>query len=172
MKKPLLLTALKILLCIPIGYALMLPFLSTNTNGGVLDQKNSLPIWISIVIVVVFLVLVYLYVRDLQKTLKSVSPIARKASPRSVWLMFVIPYNFIEDFFIIRNVANSLQAEAKINPCLAKYRHFGMSSGIGWCSAQIVSLLPNNIGAIAGIVALILWIYHWRFIRKINKVLV
>jgi hypothetical protein len=43
-----------------------------------------------------------------------------------------------------------------------------MVSGLGWCAAQIFSLLPNEIGSVAGVVALPLWIIHWRLIRRAN----
>ncbi|MCA7974605.1 hypothetical protein LGM42_32535 [Burkholderia sp. AU39826] len=73
----------------------------------------------SIVVIAVFLALVYAYASDLRTTLKSVSRGSRVAEPNSVWLMFLVPYNFIEDFFIISNVVKSLEAESRINPALS-----------------------------------------------------
>lgn len=103
--------------------------------------------------------------------LKRIRPEARAAHPRSVWLMFLIPYNFVEDFFIVHHVARSLRAEAEVNPALADLRSFGAASGLGWCAAQIVSLMPNRVGEIAGLVALVLWVVHWRFITRANHLL-
>ena len=122
--------------------------------------------------VLLFLLLVFFYILDLIKTLKLVSPAARKAQPKSVWLMFLLPYNFIEDFFIVANVAKSLEAEAAVNPALASFKSFGMVSGLGWCVAQIISLIPHPLGSLAGLMAMGLWGWHWAFIRRVNKVLI
>ncbi len=170
MKNPSL-VVLKIFLSVPIAFGLADPFLYPEAAGGILDEfKIFGPIGTAIAIAV-FLMLVFFYARDLMKTLQLVSPESRKAPPKSVWLMFLLPYNFIEDFFIVANVANSLKAEAVVNSSLAHFKSFGMVSGIGWCMAQVISLIPNQIGAAAGVLAMILWIWHWIFIRRANRAL-
>jgi len=124
-----------------------------------------------IAITAVFLVAVALYCRELQRTLALVRPDSRTASPRSVWLMFLLPYNFVEDFFIIANVAKSLRREAQHNQALRSFNGFGLVSGYGWCSAQIISLIPHEVGSLAGVLALLAWVVHWRFIRNVNRFL-
>jgi len=179
MNKPLL-TLTKIILSVPIGYGLALPFLSgsdrgSNTDsdraGGILAEIQHFGAAGATLAIVGFLLLVFFYARDLKRSLALVSPGARKAAPSSVWLMFLLPYNFIEDFFIVANVARSLQAEAQSNAALARFRSFGLTSGIGWCAAQIVSLLPTLTGSIAGLVALVFWAWHWTFVKRANRVL-
>src|SRR5690606_32918281 len=65
------------------------------------------------------------------------------------------------------------KAEASINPALARFRSFGMISGSGWCAAaKIVSLVPNEHGSAAGLVAIGFGIRHGAFIRRINRMLV
>lgn len=165
------LTILKIILSLPVAYGLAYPLLVEGAKGGILGEIQMFGPYVASVVVVIFLGLIFLYCRDLSKSLSLVSPAARKATPKSVWLMFLIPYNFIEDFFIVVNVAKSLEGEAKTNPALQGFKHFGMISGLGWCIAQIISLIPHELGSVAGLVAIILWVIHWRFIRKINTVL-
>lgn len=162
---------LKIALTIPVSYALAYPFLYPAVGGGVFKEVETLGLLGSVVLVAAFLAVVFLYCRDLSRSLSLVRPSVRKASPQSVWLMFLIPYNFVEDFFIIANVANSLRQEAQHNTALQQFKSFGMVTGLGWCLAQIVSLLPNEIGSLAGILALLLWIIHWRFVRRVNAIL-
>jgi hypothetical protein len=36
---------------------------------------------------------------------------------------------------------------------------------------QIVSLIPHEIGSLAGFLALPFWVVHWRLIRKVNRAL-
>lgn len=171
MNRNIALVLVKIALTLPVSYALVFPFLHPAATGGVFKEIELLGFLGSMVLVTVFLAIVFLYCRDLHRTLSLVDPSARTAKPNSVWLMFLIPYNFVEDFFIIANVAKSLQQEAQHNLALHRFKRFGLLSGLGWCAAQIVSLLPNEIGSIAGLLAIILWIIHWRFIRQVNAVL-
>lgn len=162
---------LKIALTLPVTYVLVFPLLNPTLHGGVLREVEMLGVGGAMALVLVFLTGVFFYCRDLQRTLVLVRPQARAASPRSVWLMFLIPYNFIEDFFIIINVAKSLREEARHNIALRSLKSFGEVSGLGWCAAQIVSLLPSQVGSIGALVALILWSIHWRFIRRVNTIL-
>jgi len=85
--------------------------------------------------------------------------------------MFAIPFNFIEDFFIVINIANSIEEEKKANRKLKTISDFGMVSGIGWSIAQVLSFIPNIVGQTAGLIGMILVVYHWVQIAKINKLL-
>lgn len=161
----------KIALTIPVAYALAYPFLNPSVGGGVFKEVETLGLLGSVMLAAAFFAMVFLYCRDLCRSLSLVRPSARKAAPRSVWLMFLIPYNFVEDFFIIANVANSLRQEAQHNTALHSFKSFGMVSGLAWCAAQIISLLPNEIGSVAGVMALPPWIIHWRLIRRANAAL-
>ncbi|PAJ78517.1 hypothetical protein [Burkholderia ubonensis] len=164
-------TILKAILSIPIAFGLAYPLIYPSEDGGVLGEIEMLGTVGGIVVIAVFLALVYAYASDLRSTLKSVSRGSRVAEPNSVWFMFLLPYNFIEDFFIISNVAKSLEAESRINPALSGLRSFGRISGIGWCLAQVLSLIPDTIGYIASAVAVFLWVWHWVFVRRVNKML-
>jgi hypothetical protein len=85
--------------------------------------------------------------------------------------MFAIPFNLVEDFFIVVAVANSLEAEKKSNPRLASISDFGMVSGIGWRIAQVLSFVPGLVGQAAGLLGMVLVVYHWAQITKINKLM-
>lgn len=162
------LNLLKIALTLPVAYALTYPFLNPTVAGGVFKEVSMLGWGGSALVAIGFLMLVFLYCRDLQLSLSLVSPAARQASPNSVWLMFLLPYNFVEDFFIVTNVAVSLHKESESNSALQSFKSFGLVTGIGWCTAQIVSLLPNAVGSVAGMLALPFWIVHWVLIRRVN----
>lgn len=165
------LTIVKAILSLPIAFGLAYPLIHPTEGGGVLGEMEMLGTFGGIVVIAVFLALVYAYASDLRTTLRLVNRASRTAEPNSVWLMFLLPYNFIEDFFIISSVAKSLEAESRINPALSDLRSFGRISGIGWCVAQVFSLIPDTIGSIAGAVAVFLWVWHWVFVRRANKML-
>jgi hypothetical protein len=165
------LVVLKLLATAGVTLMLALPFVDADARSGVLASVARVGLPALLASVAAFLAAVALYCRSLQTCLERIRPESRMASPRSVWLMFLIPYNFVEDFFIVRNVAESLRAEAAVNPVLGQLRGFGTASGLGWCTAQIISLLPNHVGEAAGAVALVLWVVHWRFIARVNALL-
>ncbi|HJU39351.1 MAG TPA: hypothetical protein VJ724_07225 [Tahibacter sp.] len=163
--------AVKLLLTIPVAAALAYPLLVPGTNAGVFRELALVGPVGAVIIMVAFFVAVTYYCCDLQHVLERVAPESRVASPRSVWLMFLIPYNFVEDFFIVANVATSLEREAATNDALRPFASFGRRSGLGWCTAQIVSLVPHEAGSLAALAALVLWIAHWRLIRRVNAAL-
>lgn len=162
---------LKIGLTIPVAYALIYPLLNPAAGAGVFRDLALVGPVGAVGIALAFLLAVFLYCRDLERSLTLVQPAARTASPRSVWLMFLIPYNFVEDFFIVANVAHSLRREAEQNKALRSFQGFGLVAGWGWCGLQIVSLLPHEVGSLAGFLALPFWVAHWRLIRRMNAAL-
>jgi hypothetical protein len=159
---------LKVVLTIPVVYALAYPFLHPEANAGVFREVQMLGVTGSVMVGLLLLSAIVLYCRDLQKTLSLVQARSRVASPRSVWWMFFMPFNFVEDFFIVANVARSLRNEAQTNPALAGLKNFGLWSGLGWCTAQIISLIPHELGSLGSVFALLFWVLHWRFIRQVN----
>jgi hypothetical protein len=147
------------------------PYLNNLEDESILAEIFEIGILPSIMIMGIFFIMVGFYCRTLQICLTLIKPENRKTEPKSVWYMFAIPFNFIEDFFIVINVANSLDAEKKSNPKLSNVSNFGLVSGIGWSIAQILSFIPTIIGQFAGLVGIILVIYHWVQISRINKLL-
>jgi hypothetical protein len=147
------------------------PYLDTTNSNNALDALLKFGIWWSILFFALFFVMVAFYCKTLQECLALIKPQNRKTTPLSVWYMFLIPFNFVEDFFIVINISNSIEQEAKVNPKLADIKDFGMTTGIGWSIAQVLSFVPNYIGQIAGVLAFVLVIIHWVFIIKINRLL-
>jgi hypothetical protein len=145
------------------------PYIDNSSNESVLGEIFKVGIAPSIIIIAAFFIMVAFYCLTLQKCLTLIKPINRKAKPKSVWYMFAIPFNFVEDFFIVINIANSIEEERKHNIKLKDISDFGMVSGIGWSIAQVLSFIPNIVGQIAGLLGMILVIYHWVQIAKINK---
>jgi hypothetical protein len=150
----------------------VLPYFDGSSNESVLGEIFRVGIVPSILIIGGFFIMVAFYCRTLQKCLTLIKPENRKAKPTSVWYMFAIPFNFVEDFFIVINVANSIEEEKKSNIRLKNVSDFGMVSGIGWSIAQVLSFIPNIVGQTASLIGMILVVYHWVQIAKINKQLI
>lgn len=149
--------------------AAILPHLHSAAQAGSLETVFAMGITGTIILFAVFFIAVAFYCKTLQRCLTLIAPQNRQAAPKSVWYMFLIPFNFIEDFFIIINISNSIQQESKCNDKLAGIKDYGMVTGIGWCIAQLLSFIPGTAGELAGISGVILWVIHWVFILRVNK---
>lgn len=159
----------KLLATFAVAVAMLYPLFSPQGRAGVLASLAALGVGWTMLIVAAFLLGIYFYCRALVACLERVSPAAQTMPPRAVWLMFVPFYNIIEDFFIIHGVTQALEAESRLTTRLAGLRHFGAVSGYGWCVAQVLALAPARLGEVAGLVALALWLMHWRFIATVNR---
>ncbi|MBX3143308.1 MAG: hypothetical protein KF813_06115 [Trueperaceae bacterium] len=147
-----------VMLTIAVVALLTQPLWAPQWGVGILGEVAALGTIGSILAVAVFFGLVAVYCQSLMRLLERVRPEARARTPRSVWLMFAIPFNFIEDFFIVSDIRSSLMRDAR----------FGHSDvaiwyalGLGWCSLQLVSLVPGVVGFASGAVALLAWAAHW-----------
>lgn len=147
-----------VLLTVPVVALLTQPLWAPQWGAGILGEVAALGWVAGPVAVVVFFGLIALYVRSLQRLLVRVRVENRIRSPRSLWLMFAIPFNFVEDFFIVAEIARSLRAQACLpTPWLRTWRMLGLA----WCGLQIASLAPGEFGVAAGALALIGWVAHW-----------
>jgi hypothetical protein len=163
--RPAILEAVKIFLSALVALALVYPFLLPEPVG-LAKELAVLGVFGAAALGIVFFSIVAVYANDLRSILVLVSPDSRKAKPNAVWWMLLLPYNFIEDFFIIHAVTESLRREAAFNEALGRWKSFGAPTGYGWCAAQVGSLIPNEIGSALALVALIMWLLHWSLIRK------
>lgn len=164
-------TIIKIMLSALIALLGVYPYLADNGKPGALDEIFKYGIGWGVAGIVIFFGAIALYCKSMQTTLQLIRPVNRRARPTSVWLMFIVPYNIIEDFFIIDNVSKSIEREAATNPRLAGLKDYGYVTGIGWAIAQVMSFIPNEIGLVSGIFGMVLWIKHWLFIQKVNRLL-
>lgn len=147
---------------------LLLPLLVPDLDAGVLGEVAAFPAPVAVAVVVVFFGLVALYCRALGRVLAAVGPAVRTATPASVWWMFAIPYNFVEDFFIVRAVGASMAADGRL-PAGSVRRWSAL--GLAWCSLQILSLLPGDVGRLSGAGALVVWAGHWAATVRAQRLL-
>lgn len=144
------------------------PLWAPGWGSGILGEITALGMPGAPIAFLAFFGLVALYCRALQQTLTLVRPGAEAAAPASVWWMFAIPYNFTEDFFIVRAVAASLAADGRFPG--GWVRRWAVL-GYGWCGFQILSLFPGTAGYLGGAVAVPLWAAHWISTARANRAL-
>ncbi|WP_343951861.1 hypothetical protein [Nonomuraea longicatena] len=152
-----------------VSILLTYPLWAPQWGSGILGEIAAQGMPSGLLAVAVFFGLVALYCRALQNTLRAVRPEARVAAPASVWWMFAIPYNFTEDFFIMRNVSASLAGDGRASGGFVRR---WAALGYGWCGFQILSLFPGTAGFVGGGFALLLWAAHWIMTVRLNHMLV
>lgn len=136
------------------------PLLVPHWENSLLNEIHAVPFPGNLLVVAAFFGLVALYCRTLQTTMRR----AGAERPASVWWMFAIPANFVEDFFIVQRVGAALDRR------LARWPRASWSAlGHGWCGFQIMSLLPGTVGVVAGAMAIVLWSTHWVLTLSINR---
>lgn len=147
-----------ILLTLPVVGALTQPLWAPQLGSGILGEVAALGMPGAVVALAVFFALVALYVLTLRRLLTSLRLESRRRSPRSLWLMFAIPFNFIEDFEIVADLAASLRSDGVLGAGSVRVWRV---VGLAWCALQLVSLLPGAVGLVGGVGAIALWIAHW-----------
>ncbi|QRO01514.1 hypothetical protein JRI60_22080 [Archangium violaceum] len=136
------------------------PLWSPEWGTGLLGEIVLVPFPGNLLIIVGFLGLVAWYCASLQQTLRR----AGAARPASVWWMFAIPANFVEDFYIVDRVSDALRPSTSSVTLLS-----WTALGYGWCGFQILSLFPGPVGVVSGGVAIVLWLTHWVFTLILNR---
>lgn len=147
-----------VLLTLPVVVLLTQPLWAPEWGAGILAEVAALGVWGALAAVAAFFRLVALYCGALQRLLAAVPAEARRRSPRSVWLMFAIPLNFVEYFFIVADVGHSLAGDGRVPSTSLRV---WTVVGTAWCALQLVSLLPRPIGIVGGALAVALWLAHW-----------
>ncbi len=129
-----------------------------------------------IVLIVVYILLLggvitvaVFYLKNLQDTLKEVSPKNRQVEPGNVWLMFIPLFNIVYPFILYPKISDSLRAEftERGRPQAGDYyRSIGITMPIlGLCG--VIPLL----GVLASIGNLVLWIMYWVKMAEFKKLL-
>lgn len=152
--------AIKVIGTALVTVLLTYPLWAPQWGQGILGEFWAAGMPGGLIAVLVFFGLVALYCRGLQRTLM----LTGHANPASVWWMFAIPYNFTEDFFIVRNVSVSLAGRMSDG-----FVRRWTVVGYAWCAFQILSLFPGIAGYVGGAIAIPLWIGHWAMTSFANN---
>ncbi|MEU5407237.1 hypothetical protein [Nocardia asteroides] len=150
--------AATLVLTIPVVVLLTQPLWAPEWGAGILGEVAAVGPIAGGLTVAAFFGAVALYCLALQRLLEQVPESARGRSTRSIWLMFALPFNFVEDFFIVGAIDRSLAADGRTPP---NARRLWAATGLAWCTLQIASLLPGPIGVGTGALALLVWAEHW-----------
>lgn len=136
-------------------------------NGGILSEIGATGALGSIAILAGFFAAVALFARDLQRCLDRIPEDLRAIAPKRVWAMFLLPINFVEDFFIVTATHASIARVLSFDPVAYALNERCRAYAISWCALQILSLSPGTVGIASGFLAAVFWILHWHGIRRL-----
>lgn len=128
--------------------------------------------WILIILFLGGLVLIpkIFYLITLQSTLNSISTENRKMPPANVWLLLIPLFSLVWHFFVIKNIAESISAEAnsagiKLTEPLPAY-----NVGLAMCILNCLFIVPG-VNILTSIAGLICWIIYWVKISDFKRIL-
>jgi hypothetical protein len=107
------------------------------------------------------------YLLTLQKTLSRCSPERRAMEPGLVWLLLIPLFSLVWHFFVVSNVAKSLQGEFEkrqigIEPSP------GYSLGLPMCILNACAVIPL-LGILAWLAGTVCWIIYWVRIAEFSR---
>ena len=124
-----------------------------------MNESGALEILMVLVIAAICIVPTILYVLSLQKCLTLCSPEVRAMSPGLVWLLFIPLFNIVWQFFIVINIAKSVQGEC-LKRGLPCEQNPGQAIGLAMCILAICGIIPL-VGIVASLAGLVCWIIYW-----------
>lgn len=127
--------------------------------------------WI-LIFIVLFLLLIppIFYLITLQSTLSAIAPENRTMPPSNVWLLLIPFFGIIWHFIVVKNMADSIKAEADSKNIFLAEAKPAYSIGMAMCILSCVNVIPL-INFLTGPAMLICWIVYWVKIASYKKTL-
>lgn len=124
-----------------------------------MNDTGAAEILLLVLFAVACIVPTILYLLSLQKCLTLCSPEVRAMSPGMVWLLFIPLFNIVWQFFVVINIAKSVQGEFQKRglPCEPNP---GQAIGLAMCILAICGIIPL-VGIVASLAGLVCWIIYW-----------
>lgn len=100
------------------------------------------------------------YLITLQSTLASISPENRKMPPANVWLLLIPLFGTIWHFFVIKNMAESINAEATSMGIKLPEPMPAYNVGLAMCILNCLFIVPG-VNILTSMAGLVCWIIYW-----------
>jgi len=129
----------------------------------------GLPELLIILIILSGLIISILYIRTLSTALSKCSESNRTMTPGLTWLLLIPIINMIFNFYVVLNIAKSLDNEFK-NRNIFSDPMPGRTLGLAMCVCAVLTIIPV-VGVLASIGALVCWIIYWVKIANYSAML-
>jgi hypothetical protein len=122
-------------------------------------------LFIALLLVALILIPKIFYLITLQSTLKAISEENRKMPPNNVWLQLIPLFGIVWHFIIVKNMADSISAEANLKNIKIDEQKPAYNIGLAMCILNCFFIIPY-LNILTGIASLICFILYW---TKINS---
>ena len=114
---------------------------------------------VALIIFAICLIPLIFYILTLQKALNRCSPENRAMAPGLAWLLLIPLINMVWHFFVVLNMAKSLDAEFKKRG-IAEEPQPGQKLGLIMCILVCCGIIPI-LGILCSLGGLVCWIMYW-----------
>ena len=111
------------------------------------------------------------YLMTLQSTLDTISMENRKMPSGNVWLLLIPLFNLVWHFIVVKNIADSIKAEADSKGIMIAELKPAYNIGLAMCILSCLNLVPV-LSMFTGIAAMVCWIIYWVKIADYKRILV
>jgi hypothetical protein len=108
------------------------------------------------------------YVFTLQRALNKCAADSRTIEPSKIWFYLIPIFNLVFHFFIVLNMAKSLNNEFKRRGVGMANAKPGETIGLVMCICGVCKIIPY-LNVVAYVVYLIPWIAYWTQIAKYSR---
>ena len=131
-----------------------------NDTNTAVDSARAIGMLVGTLVgLVILLIPAIFYLLTLQKALNRCSPESRAMQPGMVWLMFIPLFNLVWHFFVVLNIAKSLDVEFRKRN-IAVESDPGKTIGLAMCILACCGVIPL-IGILFSLGCLVCWIIYW-----------
>ena len=132
---------------------------------GIPDGSEWGLIFIAFALIALLLIPKIFYLITLQSTLKAISEENRKMPTNNVWLQLIPLFGIVWHFIIVKNMADSISAEANLKNIKIDEQNPAYNIGLAMCILNCFFIIPY-LNILTGIASLICFILYW---TKINS---
>ena len=132
---------------------------------GIPDPSELGLVFIALALIAILLIPKIFYLITLQSTLKAISEENRKMPPNNVWLQLIPLFGIVWHFIIVKNMAESISAEANSKNIKIDEQKPAYNIGLAMCILNCFFIIPY-LNFLTGVASLICFILYW---IKINS---
>jgi hypothetical protein len=127
---------------------------------GIPDPSELGLIFLALALVALILIPKIFYLITLQSTLRAISEENRKMPPNNVWLQLIPLFGIVWHFIIIKNMADSISAEANFKNIKIDEQKPAYNIGLAMCILDCFFIIPY-LNFLTGVASLICFILYW-----------
>ena len=138
---------------------------------GIPDLSELGLIFLALALIALILIPKIFYLITLQSTLRAISEENRKMPPNNVWLQLIPLFGIVWHFIIVKNMADSISAEANFKNIKIDEQKPAYNIGLAMCILDCFFIIPY-LNFLTGVASLICFILYWIKINTYKGIII